>query len=55
MLCYSSFEINEDIVQIQPMLEVLFTQDSKVITRSVARLPALNLVCSSAIISLAWG
>ena len=24
------FEINEDMVQIQPMLEVLFTQDSKV-------------------------
>ena len=30
ILCQGFFEINEDMVQILPMLEVLFTQDSKV-------------------------
>ena len=48
------FEINEDMVQILLMLEVLFTQDSKV-EGSVVLLPALNPACSSAIISSAWG
>ena len=43
------FEINEDMVQILLMLEVLFTQDSKVED------PALNPTCSSAIIFSAWG
>ena len=47
------FEINEDILL---MLEVLFTQDSKVERLkicSVVVLPALNPACSSAIISSA--
>ena len=49
------FEISEDLVQILLMLEVLFTQDSKVEDFSVVLLPALNPACSSAIISSAWG
>ena len=42
------FEIDEDMVQMQLVLEVLFTQDSVVL------LPALNPACSSVIISSAW-
>ena len=49
------FKINEDMVQILLMLEVLFTQDSKVEDLSVVLLPALNPACSSAIISSTWG
>ena len=49
------FEINEDMVQILLMLEVLFTQDSKVEICSVVLHPALNPACSSAIISSACG
>ena len=30
MLCQRPFKINDDMVQILPMLEVLFTQNSKV-------------------------
>ena len=43
------FEINEDMVQILLMLEVLFTQDSKIEDLSVVFLPALNPACSSAL------
>ena len=46
------FEINEDMVQILLMLEVLFTQDSKVEDLFCG---ALNPACSSLIISSAWG
>ena len=49
------FEINEDMVQILLMLEVLFTQDSKVEDLFCVLLPALNPAYSSAIISSAWG
>ena len=49
------FEINEDMVQILLMLEVFFVQDSKFKICSLVLLPALNPVCSSAIISSAWG
>ena len=49
------FEINEDMVQILLMLEVLFTQDSKVEDLFCVFLPALIPACSSAIISSAWG
>ena len=52
------FEIDEDMVQILLVLEVLFTQDSRILRLkicSVVLLPALNLACSSAIISSAWG
>ena len=44
------FEINEDMVHILQMLEVLFTQDSKVEDLFCVLLPALNPACSSA-----WG
>ena len=37
------------------MLEVLFTQDSKVEDLFCGVLPALNPACSSAIISSDWG
>ena len=47
------FEINEDMAQILLILEVLFTQDSKVNICSVVLLQAVNPVCSSAIISSA--
>ena len=50
-----SFEINEDMVQILLMLEVLFTQDSKVEDLFCGLLPALNSACSSAIMSSASG
>ena len=50
------FEINEDMVQIPLMLEVLFTQDSKVEDLFCGvLLPVLNPAFSSAIISSAWG
>ena len=52
------FEIDEDMVQILLVLEVLFTQDSRILRLkicSVVLLPALNPACSSAIISSAWG
>ena len=50
------FEINEDMVQIPLMLEVLFTQDSKVEGLFCGvLLPVLDLACCSAIISSAWG
>ena len=48
------FEINEDMVRIFLILEVLFTQNSKVKICSVVFLPALNPACSLAIISSAW-
>ena len=51
----SFFEINGDMVQILLMLEVLFTQDSKVEDLVCGALPALNPACSSAIISSARG
>ena len=44
------FEINEDMVQILLMLEILFTQESKVKDFSVVHHPALNQAFSSAII-----
>ena len=49
------FEINEDMVQILLMLEILFTQNSKLTICSVVLLTALNPTCSSAIRSLALG
>ena len=49
------FEINENMERVLLMLEVLFTQDSRVEDLSVVLLPALNPACSSAIISSAWG
>ena len=49
------FEINEDMVRILLMLEVLFTQDSKVEDLLCSASSGLNPVCSSAIISSAWG
>ena len=49
------FEINEDMVQILLMLEVLFTQDSKVEDLFCGASSALNPAFSSAIISSAWG
>ena len=43
------------MVQILLMLEVLFTQDSKVENLFCGASPALNPACSSAIISSVWG
>ena len=40
-------EISEDMVHILLMLEILFTQNSKVKVFSVVFLSALNPVCSS--------
>ena len=53
MLARHFFEIHEDMVHIQLMLEALFTQDSK--ADDLFCRPALISACSSAIISLAWG
>ena len=49
------FEINEDMVEILLMLEILFTQDSKVEDLCCVASSGLNPNCSSAIISSAWG
>ena len=46
------FEINKDMVQILLMLDVLFTQVSK--AEDLLLLPALNQVCSSAVIFSVW-
>ena len=48
------FEINEDMVQILLMLEVFFSQNSKLKICSVVLLLTLNTTCFSAIISSAW-
>ena len=49
-------EINEDMVQILLVLEVLFTQDSKVEDLLCCAFSgSLNPACSSAIISSTWG
>ena len=47
------FEINEDMVQILLMLDVLFTQDSKVEDLFCAASSSSDPACSSAIISSA--
>ena len=49
------FEINEEKVQILLMLEVLSHTSLRLKICSMVLLPALNLACSSAIISSAWG
>ena len=49
------FEINEDMVQILLMLEVLFTQNSKVEDLFCGASFGSDPACSSAIISSAWG
>ena len=54
ILCQRLFEINEDMVQVQLMLEVLF-RILRLKICSVVLLSALNPACSSAIISSAWG
>ena len=46
--------IIKDMVQILLILEVLFTQDSKVEDLFYGASSALNPACSSAIISSAW-
>ena len=48
------FEINEDMVQILLMLEILFTQDSKVEDLFCSASSGSEPSCSSAIISSAW-
>ena len=49
------FEINEDMVQILLMLEVLFTQDSKVEDLFCGASYGSDLAWSPAIIFSAWG
>ena len=56
MLCQRLFsELNEDMVQILLMLEVLFTQGSKVEYMFCGASSGSEPTCSSAIISSAWG
>ena len=50
-----SFEIYRDMVQILPMLKVLFTEDSEAEDLFCGASPSLNPACSLAIISSDWG
>ena len=52
---YSVKGFNEEMVEILLMLEILFTQDSKVEDLFCGASSGMNPACSSAIISSAWG